>query len=123
MSPEPTTVGLSNAGLGVLRALETSGVFHRVLDAYRFAVGLGIAHGGFESGEFSRTTVFNIGTLDPDRSLFVAVSALRSMTDEPVYRSLERYAEWGAQELGRLHSGGDVQFGELLREAEDLLKV
>jgi hypothetical protein len=123
MISEPTTVGISNSGLSVLRALETSGVFHRVLDGYRFAVGLGIAHGGFEAGDFSRVTVFNVGTLDPDRTLFVAVGALRSMADEPVYRSLERYAEWGARELGRLHSGGDIEFGELLREAEDLLRV
>ena len=96
-------------------------MFHRLVDAYRFAASLGMAHGSLDKSNQSRGTIFNVGTLDPDRTLYEAVSALREDNSEPVYRTLERYAEWGVAELAKLHSGGEIELGPLLKEAEALL--
>lgn len=117
---EPVTVGLSDTAHAHLVSLEREGFFSRMADAYRFAIALGISHEAMDNREFSRRTIFNVGSLDPDRSLYVAVSALRIRTDEPVYRTAERYAEWGVEEIVRLRAGGDIEFGALLREAESL---
>ena len=121
MIQEPTTVGLSANAHATLKTLEAAGVFHRLVDAYRFAASLGLAHGAYDTGNTGRVTIFNVGTVDPDRTLFEAVAALRANLDEPVYRTFERYAEWGVKELGRLHSGGEIDLGPLLKEAEALL--
>jgi len=121
MIQEPTTIGLSPEQHANLRSLESAGVFHRLIDAYRFAAGLGMAHGGFDKSNQSRSTIFNVGTVDPDRTLYEAVLAIRENENEPVYRSLERYAEWGVAELTKLHSGGEVELGPVLKEAESLI--
>ena len=70
MMQEPTTVGLSPAAHATLKALEAAGVFHRLVDAYRFGASLGLAHGGFDTGNTARITIFNVGSVDPDRTLF-----------------------------------------------------
>jgi hypothetical protein len=35
----------------------------------------------------------------------------------PIYRWIERLAEWGVNELARRAEGGDIDFGALLAEA------
>lgn len=120
MSKEPVTVGLSASGHAHLVALEESGYFLRMADAYRFAVALGVSHDAMDSTERTRRTIFNVGSLDPDRSIYEAVAALRPPLEEPVYRTVERYAEWGIEELARLAAGGEIEFGPLLKEAEKL---
>jgi Arc/MetJ-type ribon-helix-helix transcriptional regulator len=117
---EPVTVGLSAKAHDQLKILESSGYFARMSDAYRFAIALGLSHDSYESRDLKRNTIFNVGTLDPDRSIYAALEALRSITDEPVYRSAERYAEWGVAELFRLRRDGEIDFGILLKEAENL---
>jgi hypothetical protein len=83
---------------------------------------LGISHEAWDDSDKKRRTIFNVGTLDPDRSIFEAVSALRPNLDEPVYRTAERYAEWGVEELVRLRSSGEIEFGPLLKDAENMAK-
>jgi hypothetical protein len=117
---EPVTVGLSASAHAHLTALESAGFFARMNDAYRFAIALGLSHESFDNSERNRRTIFNVGSLDPDRSIYEAVAALRTRTDEPVYRTAERYAEWGVEEIIRLRASGDIDFGTLLKEAERL---
>ena len=119
---EPVTVGLSESAHAHLAELESDGFFARMSDAYRFAIALGICHDALDISDRKRRTIFNVGTLDPDRSIFEAVSALRTESKEPVYRTAERYAEWGVEELVRLRAGGEIEFGPLLKDAERLAK-
>lgn len=115
---EPVTVGLSINAHAHLVSLESEGFFSRMADAYRFAIALGVSHEAMDLTEHSRKTIFNVGSLDPDRSIYEVVAALRTRSDEPVYRTVERYAEWGVEELIRLSVSGDIDFGTLLKDAE-----
>jgi len=114
---EPSTIGLSEEGRQTLLKLDEAKIFPRMLDAYRFAIALGLAHGGFDDGDTQRRTIFNVGSLDPDGSLRTAVEMLRADLDEPVYRSMERYAEWGAAEMNKAFAGGGIAFSVWLDEA------
>ena len=120
---EPTTVGLSDAAHAQLKSLKDREYFAEMADAYRFAIGLALAHGvapGPVAG--SRQTIFNVGTLDPDRLIHLAVATLREPTDEPVYRSAERLAEWGVVELSRRADTGTLSLAEVLAEADALTR-
>ncbi len=120
---EPTTIGLSDKAHGQLKALKEAGHFAEMADAYRFAIGLALAHGitppPIEGG---RQTIFNVGTLDPDKSIYVAVGTLREPVAEPVYRSAERLAEWGVAELWRRAETSTLSLADVLKEADALAK-
>ena len=76
MFEEPTTIGLSAKGHAILVRLREDEFFAEMLDAYRFAIALGIAHGSTVDAKGSRQTIFNVGTLDPDQSIKNALKAL-----------------------------------------------
>jgi hypothetical protein len=118
---ELVNVGISKAAHGKLQRLKEDGHFNEMVDAYRFAVALALAHGGATSDVGERQNVFNVGSLDPDRSLYTAVATLRQAADEPVYKTVERLATWGVEELDRRSQRGMLSFGEILSEAEALL--
>lgn len=121
---EPTTVGLSDSAHVKLKRLKEEGHFADMTDAYRFGIALALAYGvtpGIASG--SRQTIFNVGTLDPDKSLFAAVSALRPETNEPVYRTAEKLAEWGVEEISKMAENGEISFSDLFREIGKLSSV
>jgi hypothetical protein len=117
-----TTVGLTETRHRMLQKLKEDGVFGEMVDGYRFAIALALAHGGIgdATGAGKRETMFNLGTLDPDQTLYVAISALRDTTDEPVYRTAERLAEWGIEELHKRSERGRLSLSELLDEVEAL---
>ncbi len=118
---EPTTIGLSDAAHGKLQELKEAGHFGEMADAYRFAIALALAHGAIAPAiGAGRQTIYNVGTLDPDKTIYVAVSALRDAVSEPVYRTAERLAEWGVEELHRRSQSGHLSFAEILTEAESL---
>lgn len=122
---EPTTVGLSNDAHDKLKELKESGEFAEMTDAYRFAIALALFRGADpgRGRQGSWTTVFNVGTLDSDGSLFTAVETLRSSElDEPVWKTAERLADWGVEELHRMMKSGKLPVAKLLREAADLAK-
>jgi hypothetical protein len=118
MIVEPTTIGISETAYQDLRSFESTGIFARLIDGYRFAVALGLSHNAMGPSNAARRTMFNVGSLDPDRSIYEAVAALREETSDSVYRTVERYADWGVAELARLRSHGEIDFGALLSEAE-----
>lgn len=118
MGDEPVTIGLSNSAHGKLQRLKENAHFAELMDGYRLAIGLALAYGVDPSPLANRNTIFNVGSLDPDRSIYHAVQALRSRQTEPVYRTAERLAEWGVEEMYRQVETGMFSVVDLLREAE-----
>jgi len=121
---EPNTIGLSAEGHARLKRLKEDGYFGEMRDAYKFAVALALAHGGIASELRSTVTIFNKGTLDRDGALLQAVSALRDkdLQGEPVYKTVERLAEWGVEEVFRRAMQGTLSFREIFGEVEARLK-
>ena len=66
---EPTTIGLSEGAHKKLKWLQEEQHFRELLDGYRFAIGLALAQGVEPPEVQKRTTIFNVGTVDPDQSL------------------------------------------------------
>ncbi|WP_250491625.1 hypothetical protein [Caballeronia sp. GAWG1-1] len=112
---EPTSVGLSERAAERLRHLKDNGFFREMMDGYRFAIALAIGQGVIPDEIVPpKTTIFNIGSLDPDGELQAMIKALFETGDEPVYRCAERLAEWGVNELGRRADSGQIDFAKLL---------
>ena len=110
---EPTTIGLTSATQDKLRALKEDGYFNEMQDAYRFAVGLALKNGAIELGKPKFETIYNVGTLDPDNEIYEVVRALRDNADEPVYKTVERLAEWGVKEISAIsEQTGDIKFSQ-----------
>lgn len=113
---EPTTVGLTESGHEHLQELKELGHFAEMADAYRFAVALALAHNQC-APQANRRTIFNVGTVDPDGLLAAAIESLVADRNEPVYRLLERFAEWGVEELYRQIGRNPSALSDLLQEA------
>lgn len=123
---EPTTIGLSESAHGKLKRLQEEGHFRELLDGYRFAIGLALAQGVEPPEVQKRTTIFNVGTVDPDQSLKRSMEALMGnrVLDASLYKMAERLAEWGVHELASQAGTGSIDFVGLLdrageREAAD----
>lgn len=123
---EPRTVGLSSEAHQLLKGLKrdkddpgSHAPFAEMADAYRFAISLALAHGAIApKGTATTQTFLNVGSLDPDGTVKIAIEALRREEDaeEPVYRTAERLAEWGVRELAGRAAGGSVRFSEIFDE-------
>jgi hypothetical protein len=111
-------VGLSEAANDKLDELKELGIFAEKIDGYRFAVSLAIAQGAYSSEIVKRANLFNVGSLDPDKTLRTAVEALmpRELEGTTVYRLIERLADWGVNELWSQAKAGDVDFVALLEQ-------
>lgn len=118
-SAEPTTIGLSESAHGKLKRLQEDGYFRELLDGYRFAIGLALAQGVQAPDVQKRTTIFNVGTVDPDQSLKRSIEALLGshVRDASIYKMAERLAEWGVNELASLAEAGSIDFVGLLDQA------
>lgn len=118
---EPTTIGLSESAHGKLKRLQEEGHFRELLDGYRFAIGLALAQGVEPPEVQKRTTIFNVGTVDPDQILKRSIEALMGnrVGDASIYKMAERLAEWGINELASLAEAGSIDFVALLEQAGD----
>lgn len=112
-----TTVGLSPSAHDKLKRLKEDGFFGDLIDGYRFAIALAIANGSEGRKAESKTTIFNVGSLDPDGSISFAVSTLLVSGDDHPYRTAEALAEWGVEEMWQLHEAGDLSISRLLKDA------
>lgn len=99
-----STLGLSESSHRHLSTFKDVGLFNELVDGYRFAISLALATGAEADLPVvtNRRTIFNVGTLDPDRQLSKIVLSLGVADDESVYRTLERLAEWGIREMVRV---------------------
>ena len=116
---EPITIGLSEDAHEKLKWLKEEEHFGELLDGYRFAIGLAIAQGVVPPEIKNRTTIFNVGTVDPDQSLKQSIEVLMDdqIQETPVYRIAERLAEWGVKELAAQAKDGKIDFVLLLNQA------
>lgn len=113
-------VGLGKDAHAKMVRLKEDGFFNEMVDAYRFAVALALAHGGATTDFSERQNFLNVGSLDRDGSLHTAVAALRLPATENVYRTVEKLATWGIDELDRRAREGTLVFTEILDEVESL---
>lgn len=120
---EPTTIGLSEQAHAMLKRLaedKQNGNFAEMTDAYRFAIALALAHGVMpDEIAGQRTTIFNVGTLDPDKQIYTTIRSLLDAGDTPIYRWAERLAEWGVREMSLLNDKGELDIGAILSEAQE----
>lgn len=119
-TPDLITVGLSEDGSMKLDELKELGIFSRQIDGYRFAVSLAIVQGVIPGDIAKRTTLFNVGSLDPEQILKTAVEALMpsQVTDASPYRLIERLADWGVRELYAMsQSSSGIDFIALLSQS------
>lgn len=119
-SSEPTTIGLSERSHALLKRLaedKRNGHFAEMADAYRLGIGLALANAVIpDEVPTPRTTIFNVGTLDPDKQIYNAIRLLSDTGETSVYRWAERLAEWGVRELATRAEAGTLDIGELLGE-------
>lgn len=116
---EPVTIGLGEKAHTALKGLKEQGFFAEMTDGYRFAIALALAHGAsVPKLGAGRTTFLNVGSLDPDQSIYEAVRVLREPIDEPIYSTAERLAEWGLTEIAQRVERGDFSVIEILEEVE-----
>ena len=98
----------------MLRRLERDGVFDEMRDGYRLGVAVAIARGTIAPEDVRlSSTIFNVGTLDPDGSLRDVVTELYPDAADRPYAIIQRLAESGVSELGRLHDANQLRFGQL----------
>ena len=118
---EPTTIGLSEGAHQKLKWLQEEQHFRELLDGYRFAVGLALAQGIEPPEVQKRTTIFNVGTVDPDQTLKRSIEALMGdrIRGVAVYKMAERLAEWGVNELASQAKAGSIDFLRLLDQTGD----
>ena len=116
---EPTTIGLSESAHEKLKWLQEGQHFRELLDGYRFAIGLALAQGVEPPEVQKRTTIFNVGTVDPDQSLKRSIEALMGdrVREMSIYKMAERLAEWGVNELASQARAGSINFVGLLDQA------
>lgn len=111
---EPRTVSVSQRGKEVIERLSNAGHFEQGLDAYRFALALAIAN---EEEPHSRSadaeTRYNVGSLDPDGSVYYAVVLAQPEAELPRYRAAEGYAEAGLELLRKRLDGDELLVGDL----------
>lgn len=112
---EPTMIGLSEKCHAALKRLKEDGHFQEMADAYRFGVALALRR-GVVPGEVPapRTTIFSVGTIDPDKEIAFSVRMLMDVGDTPVYKWVERLAEWGVAETSTQADGGALDVQALL---------
>jgi len=121
---EPGFVRLSEKTHGRLKRLREDGHFLEMLDAYRCAIALTLAHGVIpDEIPAPRQNVFGVATFDPDGEIATAIRALMDVSITPAYRWAERLAEWGIEELAKQADNGEIDFGTLLAEVERLKKL
>ena len=113
---ELTTIGASESAHEKLKWLQEEQYIRELLDGYRFAIALALAQ-GIEPPELQkRTTIFNVGTVDPDQSIKRSIKALMGdrVQDTAVYKMAERLADWGINELASQAQTGKLDFVNLL---------
>lgn len=115
---ELTTIGASESAHEKLKWLQEEQYIRELLDGYRFAIALALAQGVEPPEIQKRTTIFNVGTVDPDQSIKLSIKALMGdrVQDAGVYKMAERLADWGINELASQAQSGKLDFVKLLEQ-------
>ena len=104
------TIGASELGNRLLSRLASVGLFPEEMDAYRFAVGLGLARRK-RTPVVGRRTKWNVGSFDRDETVAGLVATLMPETaGEDPYRVAEELAETGFAEMEQAVMSGEFRF-------------
>lgn len=119
---EPTTLGLSESSHEILRRLKEDEYFGEMQDAYRFAIAYA-ARIQPNIDEIppvrSPRTIFNVGTLDPDRRIRVLISLVLGVQEGKIYETAEKLAEYGIQSIGAHLESGTLNLSDMVAELSD----
>jgi hypothetical protein len=110
-SEQKITIATSDTGQIVLTQLTEAQVFKEEMDAYRFAIGLGLVLNK-RTPLSSRKTKFNIGSFDKDRTVASLISALMPEAASDPYRAAEELAETGFAKMLPTVSTGEFRFSD-----------
>lgn len=97
---EPITIGLSEKNHNWLQRFKEEGLFAEMRDGYRFAIAYYLSK-QVTPPEITgkKSTIFNIGSIDPDKELYLAISCLMPDYEGSIYQMAERLADVGISEL------------------------
>jgi hypothetical protein len=110
-SEQKITIATSDTGQSVLTQLTEAKVFKEEMDAYRFAIGLGLVLNKRTSLS-NRKTKFNIGSFDKDRTVASLIAALMPEAAGDPYRAAEELAETGFAKMLPTVSRGEFRFSD-----------
>lgn len=96
-----TTFGVSEEAREMLQEMKEEKHIGQQADGYRLGVALALASGAAPKEIKNKKTILNVGTLDPDRELRLAVELL-SDKENVGSEYIEGLAEWGIRELHQL---------------------
>lgn len=117
-----TTVGATERGRQVMKWLKEESIFPTEMDAYRFAIALGISLGK-RTPLASRQTSFNIGSFDADGSVATLVQSMLATDTGQVYRAAEELAETGFLEMAKSIDVGEFRFADMLDKAKQAVAI
>lgn len=117
---DATTVGLTHESHEILKDLKNNGFFKEMIDGYRFGISLAIAYGNIAPEEIKASTIFNIGSLDPDDKLKKIIIELFPEAAGKPYAFAERLAEWGVSEMGKMAKNGELKFSDIFDKVQKL---
>jgi hypothetical protein len=117
---DATTVGLTSKSHEKLKELKQNGVFKEMIDGYRFGIALAIAYENIAPEEIKTSTIFNIGSLDPDDSIKKLIIEFFPEAAEKPYEFAERLAEWGVAEMGKMAESGELKFSDIFDKVQKL---
>lgn len=120
MTYEPTMIGLSEATHAKLKRLKEDGHFKEMADGYRFGIGLALASGMTNPPELaSGQTTFSVATIDPDQALKKSIETiLGDNLQGSVYKTAERLADWGIQELYAEAEKGEINIVQIFDQLD-----
>jgi hypothetical protein len=113
------TVGISLEAHRLLEQMKNDGVFKEMADGYRLGVALAISRGQVGTEEVKgRRTFLSHASLDPQGLMRDMISELFPEARDRPYAFLQRLAEYGVMEMGRLHEARRLRFGGLFAPRE-----
>lgn len=117
-------LGLSEKVDAKLKRLQEEKHFSDMRDAYRVAIALAIAH-GVTPPEIKQPKIgrYNISQIDEDGAIRDSIDMLIDTGGVPVYRWMERLAEWGVEELSRESENGPIDYSKLLNYAKNIVGI
>jgi len=116
---EPTNLGLSERAHARLKQLKEDEHFLEMRDAYRFGIALALSKGIIPPEvPTPKSTIFGVATLDPDKTIYTAITSLMILNDLPVYSMAERLAEWGVNYLFEKSQLGQIDITNLIEQAK-----
>ncbi len=110
-SEKKITIAASDLGQSVLTRLTEDRVFPEEMDAYRFAIGLGLVLNK-RTPLGNRRTKFNLGSFDKDDSVASLIVALMPDAAGDPYRAAEELAETGFVRMMPAVSTGEFRFAD-----------